>query len=209
MPRFQRRLSCDTGYSDGALFLYMPGATVTAGVSSLALAGATAFNFALSQILRTGLLDDLQEAFGGGSIGSGAFARANGDAAPPATFTTPASVSGAPPFTGLSQFTPTTSRPKGIQISSITPIVTATTALTSTFSLYQTLFVNGTAPATTTVVGPLTANVAISTDNVTPVSVPTPVWMTGLNAQYVLNWNITAGVGTIYGVKLGLTYNYN
>lgn len=208
MPRFQRPVFCDTGFADGTIFLYMPGATVSSGVSSLALSGATAFNFPLSQLLKTGLQDDLQEAFGGGAT-SQVFASARGQIAPPATYTTPAGASGSPPFTGITQLTPPTSRPKGLEIMSITPILTVTTAVTSTFTLNQTLFVNGVAPATTAFFGPLTANVPISTDNVTPVAVPTPAFMTGLNAQYVLNWNITAGVGTIYGVRLGITLNYN
>jgi hypothetical protein len=210
MPRFQRRLDCDSGYADGALFLYMPGATTTAGLSSLALTGAATYNFSLSELLRTGVLDDLQEAFGGGATSAGIFARANGSPSPPAVYTTPAGVSGSPPYAGISQLTPVTSaRPKGWEITSITPIVTVTTAITSTFNLYQTLFVNSIAAATTTIVGPLTANIGISTDNVTPVAVPTPVWMTGLNAQYVLTWAITAGAGTVYGVRLGIQYNYN
>jgi hypothetical protein len=209
MPRFQRRLNCDTGYPDGILFLYMPGATTTATLSSLALAGAVTFNITLDHLLlRSGLSDDLQEAFGGGAT-SQVFSGARGLPSPPAVFSTPAGVSGAPPFAGISQFTPVTAaRPKGIQITSITPIATATTAIVSTFTLNQVAFVNGVAPAVTALINALSAPVPISTDNVTPIAVPTPPWLNNLNAQYILNWTITAGVGTLYGIRLGVQFNY-
>jgi hypothetical protein len=209
MPRFQKRVNCDVGYPDGIIFLYMPGATNTATGSTLALSGATAFNIPLTPlILRSGLRDDLQEGFGGGAT-SQVFARANGDPAPPATFSTPAGVSGPPPFTGITQLTPVTvARPKGISITSITPIATVTTLVASTFTLNQVAFVNGVAPAVTAIINALSAPIPVSTDNVTPITIAAPVYLTNLNAQYILNWNITAGAGTLYGIRLGVQYNY-
>jgi hypothetical protein len=210
MPRFQKRLNCDAGYPDGILFLTMPGATNASTGSTLALAGATTFNIPLTPlILRSGLSDDLQEAFGGGAV-SAVFAGARGLPSPPAVFSTPAAVSGTPPFTGITQLTPqTAARLKGVQITSITPIATVTTAIVSTFTLNQVAFVNGVAPAVTALINALSAPIPISTDNVTPIAVATPPWLTNVNAQYILNWTITAGVGTLYGIRLGLNYNYN
>jgi hypothetical protein len=209
MPRFQKRLNCDAGYPDGIIFLTMPGATTIATQSTLALAGATAFNIPLTPlILRSGLSDDLQEGFGGGAV-AGVFAGARGLPSPPAVFSTPASASGTPPFTGITQLTPiTAARPKGIQITSITPIATVTTAIVSTFTLNQVAFVNGVAPAVTALINALSAPIPISTDNVTPIAVAAPVFLTNLNAQYILNWTITAGVGTLYGIRLGVQFNY-
>jgi len=171
-----------------------------------------------SLMFRTGMEDDLQEAFGGQktTFTTNDFPGARGLASPPNTFTTPAGVSGPPPFTGLSQFTPVTaSRPKGIQINSVTCFyeVGAVNTTLNTIAIYQTAFANGVAPAVTTILAAsnLTATHA-TTPYATTVALSSPAMLTTQNAAYSLEWKLTTGESTgtalIWGVQLNVSYNF-
>ncbi len=182
--------------------------------------GATAYvlDKSLSYILfRTGMQDDLQEAFGGGisQFSTTLPVGARGLASPPAIFTTPAGVSGPPGFPGITQLTPVTvARPKGIEILTVTPVyeIGGAAATLNTIAIYQTAFVNGVAPAVTTVMAPQALTLAAAANPyVTPVPVPTPGFLIGLNDLYSLEWKITTGAGgnaLLYGVVLAVNFNY-
>lgn len=221
MPRFQRRLDCDTGYVDAQLFINVqkfltasgaaPTATFpAAGRPAATIAAAVTFDIPLGEILRTGVSDDLQEAFGGGAV-AGVFAGARGNASPPAVFSTPAGVSGAPPFTGITQLTPVTvARPKGINITSVAPIFSPTAAVTSTIAVYATPFVSNAVPVTasllapTAVVGTIQANPRVAATQVLSGYIVTPL------TEVVIEWVISAATSaTIYGLVVGVTYNWN
>jgi hypothetical protein len=231
MPRFQKTVNCDIGYADGHIFvpfttgdvLVGSGATINrtaAGNWQLSLpTAATAYTIDawLSRLIfRSGLQDDLQEYFGGGGS-AGAFASARGLTSPSNAFSTPAGVSGPPPFTGVTQFTPVTSaRPKGIQINSISAWyqVGSANATVNTIALYQTVAANATAPAVTTVLAASNLTLtAAATPYLTTVSLSSPAYLNTLNAAFSLEWNVTTGASTgtasIWGVFLNVTYNYN
>jgi hypothetical protein len=226
MPRFQRRLSCDTGYPDGQIFIPVTptcviGATGTqtrsaAGHAYTVIpASSTAYvELDLTPIFRTGLQDDFQEIFGG-SGSAGSFASANGLAAPPATFSTPGSVSGAPPFTGISQLSQPTSRPKGVQINSLAAAYTVvgTAVTTNTLGLYKMVFANNTAPALSTLLAATSLATAVQTNPyLTTLSVSSPAYQTSQNANYILEWTITTPADStvnLYGVLANVTYNFN
>lgn len=218
MPRFQKRVSCDVGYPDGQIFTTIAKAitvsgTLTnafvAGRPAVTIAGAATLDFQIDQIFRTGLSDDLQEAFGGGATAQ-VFANAQGQLSPPAVFTTPASVSGTPPFTGLTQFAATASRPKGINITSVAPIFSPTAAVTSTIAVYVTPFAANVAPVTTAILAP---TAVVGTIQANPRVAATPVvsnYIITANTEVVVEWVISAATSaTLYGVVLGFTYNFN
>lgn len=220
MPRFQRRLNCDTGYPDGQTFINVqqfltasgaaPTPVFVTGRPAATVGAAVTFDIPLAAILRTGLSDDLQEAFGGGAT-AGVFAGARGLASPPAPFSTPAGVSGAPPFIGLSQLTPVTAaRPKGIQIVSVAPIFSPTAAVTSTIAVYTTPFVAAAAPVTTAILAP---TAVVGTILATPRTAATPVtssYIVTPNTEVVVEWVISAATSaTIYGMVVGVQFNFN
>lgn len=234
MPRTQKRWLADQGMPDGQPFMWLSAGDVYSGTG--ATTGYTASgNFQLSLptaaqayviakslnslLFRTGMQDDLQEFFGSAQTQFSATqsgGKAGGMASPPAAFSTPAGVSGPPPFTGISEFTPVTAaRPKGIQINSVTCVyeVGAVDASVNSIALYGTSFVNGVAPSVSTILAAtnLTKTHA-ATPYVTTVSLSTPAYLTGQNTEYSLEWKLTPGASTgtalIWGVFLGVTYNF-
>jgi len=229
MPRTQKRWLADQGMPDGQIFIQFGIGDVTSGTGAVwtrsgsGLLGLSLPTAATAYVLdkpssyvmgRTGMQDDLQEQFGHGT-GYATLTGAQGLASPPAIFTTPAGVSGPPPFTGLSQFTPVTSpRPKGLAINSISAVYTigGAAASVNTLGITQTVFANNTAPAVTTILATTNISTAVQAQPyVTKLTLNTP-YLTTLNAEYVLEWNLTTGAATgtafIYGLIFGVTFNY-
>jgi hypothetical protein len=136
-------------------------------------------------------------------------------------FTTPAGITGRPPFTGTSQLTPVTSpRPKGILFKSIYPVYTigSVNATLNTIGLTQATFANGAAVPTATNIIASAANglgtTFGATMNVTPIPVPSAgqIFRTSKFTEYVLQWALTTGAASgtalLYGVFLDVTYNF-
>lgn len=133
-------------------------------------------------------------------------------------FTTSAGVSGPPPFTGVTQFTPVTApRPKGILIRGFEVVYqVGTAALTSiSLGLSQTTYKNATALSITDILaagtnGLATANAA--TPYVIPVALVTPAYLTSDLTEYDLEIiAVTPSTSTfnLYGAFVYVTYNYN
>lgn len=233
MPRTQKRWQADQPFVDGQIFMSFGagdvlsgsgavGARSAAGKISLSLpTAATAYimDRALSfALFRTGMQDDLQEYLGGGVVSGspGTFASAQGLAAPPNTFTTPAGASGPPPFTGVTQFTTPSSRPKGLQINTVTPIYTigSANATVNHIAVYENLFTNGSAPTQNTVLASTNLTLTAATNPyVTAVTLASPAFITDVNNDVVVEWAITTGASTgtatVYGVVFGVSCNYN
>lgn len=138
-------------------------------------------------------------------------------------FTTPAGITGAPPYTAGSSappgnLTPVTSpRPKGLQIRQITPVylVAGAALTTNTIGLTKTAFVNNTANAVTNILSNAANGLQTATQAnpyATPIQIPTPAYQTTKGASYNIEWDVTtAGGGTarIYGVSVDVVFNYN
>ena len=134
-------------------------------------------------------------------------------------FTTPAGVSGRPPFTGVTQLVPVTApRPKGINISDVVlHYAVGVNNLTSiTAGLSQTLFVNGVAPAVTDILAPA-ANGLVVTAAALPYSTRLAVnsgWLTTDQAEYILEVEaVTPSTASsafyLSGASVHGTYNFN
>lgn len=133
-------------------------------------------------------------------------------------FTTPADVTGPPPYTGLTQFTPVTApRPKGILIRQIYPVYQfgVVNATTNTIGLTKTVFANATAPIVSNLLTNAANGLGVTfgaTPNVTPIQIPTPAYQITKYASYNIEWDIvTAATGTarIYGIFVDVGYNWN
>jgi hypothetical protein len=134
-------------------------------------------------------------------------------------FTTPASVTGLPPFTGITQLTPVTAvRPKGILIKQVTPryVVNTANPTTLTIGITETVYVHGTAPATT--VNTILTNAANGmpvafSANVNVVPIPIPVanqkWFMNRNSDITIEIDITNNGGTVdlLGIDLDVSFN--
>src|SRR5262249_982492 len=118
-------------------------------------------------------------------------------------FTTPAGVTGRPPFTGTTQLAPVTSRPKGILFKAIYPVyqIGAVNATLNPIGLFQTPFVHNAAlPAPTAIItsGSNGLGTTFGTNvNVTPIPVPIAgqVFRTTRFTEYVVSWAFTTGSG--------------
>jgi hypothetical protein len=134
-------------------------------------------------------------------------------------FTTPAGVTGRPPFTGITELTPVTApRPKGIKFKAMYPVYTigGAAATTNTIGLTQTTFANNGAPATTNIVAVAANGLSTATQAnpyLTPISVPSAaaIFRTIKFSDFVLEWDFTTGsggTGLLEGVFLDVSYNY-
>jgi hypothetical protein len=232
MSRTQKRWLQDQGMVDGVIPISVLGMTPTTGAlpvtfsSTLGLIGtptasaANVLQIPLDKLVyRSGMQDDLQEAFGA-SISTFTTTPppgARGQASPPATFTTPAGVSGPPPFTGVTQFTPVTAaRPKGIQINSVTfnYLITTNAATVNTVGVIDFVYANATAVVANTLLAAATNGMqtaAAATPYATTVPLTTPAYLTAQDHLPVITWAITPGAGgvSIYGVALNCTFNFN
>jgi hypothetical protein len=134
-------------------------------------------------------------------------------------FTTPAGVSGRPPFTGLSQLTPVTApRGKGIAITGVVvDYIVNTTAITvPTVGVYATQVVNGVAVSPTTLLTQATNGLATAAA-ATPYSIPValPVASQGFivtpNTFVSIEFDFTtASTGSVdvLGMAVGVNFNY-
>jgi hypothetical protein len=130
-------------------------------------------------------------------------------------FTTPAGVSGAPPYTGITQLTSVTApRPKGIAITSVSLIsqVVTTAATSQALALYRTVFNNGAAPVSTAI--PMTGtlvNTAATSPTITTFIVNTPAYQVNPFEELVVVYTPVTPSGStinVYGLNIGVTYNY-
>jgi hypothetical protein len=150
-------------------------------------------------------------------------AHASGAVISSAGFTTPAGVTGRPPFAGTTSLSPVVApRPKGLQINSLIfnyAVVNGSSALTTnTAGVTATQFVNGAAPTITTLL--TTAQNGLQTAAVgtagfvytTPVLISSPAFTVTPNTEVIVEWNVVtpaASTVAIYGVTANVTFNYN
>ena len=133
-------------------------------------------------------------------------------------FTTPAGVSGAPPFSGVSSLTPVTApRPKGLAIKGIYPVYAiAGAALTlNTIGITKTVFSPNAAPVVTNILADAANTLATATNAqpyITPINLATPAtYLITKYSQYSIEWDVTtAGGGTaqLFGVFIDMIFNY-
>lgn len=134
-------------------------------------------------------------------------------------FTSPASASGTPPFSGLSQLTPLTSpRPKGIKITSLTInyLVGTSNMASQTIGLAAATYVNGVAPTITTLIALAANNLPVAFGAtpyswVIPVPVANQVWLTSFNSIISLEFGFTTGTGgtvDVLGATIGCAFNF-
>jgi hypothetical protein len=132
-------------------------------------------------------------------------------------FTTPAGVSGPPPFTGVTQFTPVTApRPKGIRIKQINPryIINTTNATVNTIGMSLIKYTNNVVAPAATALLTNAANgmslVASANPYVTPIPIPVANqnYIIGQNSDVIIEWDITAGTTVdLLGVTLLCDFN--
>lgn len=213
----------DTAFTDGNVYVPITAAmdalgvattAVTGGVRNVLVAAGTAnfyIDLTAQMMMRLGINDYASEQFGGASG-----AAANFQNSPPATFTTPWSASGNPPFTGSSQLVPPTSRPKGFSILSMDFVyqTLGIAATANTIGLNKIQFVDNTVPISTVVIAQgangLTTAVQSTGPSVTNVLIPGASFLTTPDTRNTLTWNITATTAThIYGIWLNCAFNYN
>jgi hypothetical protein len=135
-------------------------------------------------------------------------------------FTTPAGVSGRPPYAGMSQLTPVTApRPKGISFKQIyiSYIVNTTAITVPTCAMYATTYAYGTAPVVTTLIASGTNGLQTAAST-TPYVIPVPVpvanqgYITLPNTFVTIEFDFTSGAsGTvdILGMEATCSFNYN
>jgi hypothetical protein len=134
-------------------------------------------------------------------------------------FTTPAGVTGRPPFTGTTEFTPVTSpRPKGVKIKQLAAVYSVSTAAgtLNQLTLTATQYIpNNTAIAQTTL---LAATGMPEATNAQPFVSPVTLAVANQNfivtpyTQLVLEWDFTTGTGgsaVLYGVYAKVDFNFN
>ena len=133
-------------------------------------------------------------------------------------FTTPAGVSGSPPYTGVTELTSVTSfRPKGIFIKQVTAryIINTTNITVNTIGITAVPYTNNVAvPAATTILTNAAnglATTASANPYVTPIPIPVAnqLWLTGRNTSYVIEWDITAAAsGSVDVIALDVDVNF-
>lgn len=135
-------------------------------------------------------------------------------------FTTPASVSGRPPFTGSSQLTPVTSfRPKGIQPTflQIAYLITGANLTVPTVGMFAVQYQNLVAPTVTTLIAQATNNLQTATNAQAYVTtVPVPIanrsFITSPSTAISIELDANVGAATtldIVGMWVGCTFNYD
>lgn len=213
----------DSALPDGQIFQKVP-SSVSAGAvvynrDGLGLINVTAaasqtvtMQFIPDKILRFGMQDDEQQAFGSAS-GTGQ----QGLPTPPNTFATNLQQSGRPPFTIAQNQVVPTNRPKGIGVLSVTPIYTVSTlALTSvSIGVTKTVFANGVAPAVTALLaaganGQPTATSAHP--NAVASALTTTSLITDVNAELIAELTLVlpaTSTAVIYGLVWNVQFNYN
>lgn len=134
-------------------------------------------------------------------------------------FTTPAGVTGPPPFTGTTQFTPVTApRPKGIGIKAIYPVyaIAGASLTLNTIGLTKTVFTPGnTAPVVTSLLADAANGLGTATNAqpyLTPINFATPVpYQVSKYSEYSIEWDVTTAAGgsvQLFGIFIDVAYNY-
>lgn len=242
MPRTQTSWLQDTGLFDARIpfwcerFLNPAGTAPVfnfSGTEGISLTVDAASSYIIvfdGEVFRSGLQDDLQQQFGSGGVNpstglSTPLLGAQGLASPPAQFTTPAGVSGAPPFPGISQLSPVVvPRPKGIEITSITFVfsVAGSAATNNSTGINEYVYAfpptNGSLSAVPVLKNPSLANGGGLPTAVTPAGQVTsanlamlnPLYITDPVSQYWLQWFVTPGTTMqLFGVVFNCTFNFN
>jgi hypothetical protein len=134
-------------------------------------------------------------------------------------FTTPAGVSGSPPYAGVTEFVPVTApRPKGIRIKQITPryIVNTTAATANTIGVSLIQYRNNVVAPTATVLLTNAANglgtAASANPYVTPIPIPSANqnFIIGQDSDVIIEWDVTAGTTIdLLGINVLCDVNYN
>jgi hypothetical protein len=134
-------------------------------------------------------------------------------------FTTPAGVSGSPPYTGVSSLTPVTAaRPKGIMIKQITPryIINTTAATGNTIGVSLIQYTNNVvAPAATALLTNAAnglATAASANPYVTPIPIPVANqnFLINQDSDVTIEWDVTAGTSIdLLGITVICSVNYN
>lgn len=133
-------------------------------------------------------------------------------------FTTPADVTGPPPYAGTTQFTPVTApRPKGIYIKELYPVyaISGAAATLNTISLTKCQYAPGAANVITSLLTSGANGLATATNAnpyVTPIQIPSPAFQVSKYASYAVEWDISTGSGgaaNIYGIFVDIAYNWN
>lgn len=214
----------DSALPDGQIFQNAPSATVSSGAvvynrDGLGLINVTAvasqtvtMQFILKELLRYGMQDDEQQAFGSAS-GTGQ----QGLATPPNTFATNLQQSGRPPYTIAQNQVVPTNRPKGIGVLSVTPIYTVSTlALTSvSIGVTKTVFANGVAPAVTALLAAGANGQPVATSaqpNAVASALTTTSLITDVNAELIAELTLVlpaTSTAKIYGLVWNVQFNYN
>jgi hypothetical protein len=135
-------------------------------------------------------------------------------------FTTPAGVTGRPPFSGMSQLTPVTvPRTKGLKFKQLNVVYIVNTAVATAMTVGMTAisYVNGVAPVATTLI-PNAANGLATAFAATPYVIPVPVptanqgYIITPNTAVVVEFDFTTGAGAtvdVLGFWLIGDANYN
>ncbi len=134
-------------------------------------------------------------------------------------FTTPAGVTGAPPYTGVNSLVPVTApRPKGLAVRAIYPVysVAGAALTTNTIGLTKTVFANITAPTVTSLITNGANGLATATNAqpyITPINLAVPAVMQVTKfAEFVIEWDVTTasgGTAELFGVFIDFDFNYN
>lgn len=214
----------DSALPDGQVFQTASSGIVTAGAvvvnrDGLGLYNVTAaasqtvtMGFNLGHILRFGMQDDEQNAFGSAS-GTGQ----QGLPTPPNTFATNLQQSGRPPFTQAQNLVVPTNRPKGIGILSVTPIYTISTLAATSVSIgvTKTVFANGIAPSVTALLAAAANGQPTATSaqpNAVTSAITTQSLITDVNAEVIAELTLVlpaTSTAKIYGMRWAVQFNYN
>jgi hypothetical protein len=214
----------DTALPDGQIFQTASSGIVTAGTVAINRDGLGLYNvtaaasqtvtmgFNLGHILRFGMQDDEQQAFGSAS-GTGQ----QGLPTPPNTFATNLQQSGRPPFTIAQNQVVPANRPKGIGVLSVTPIYTVSTLAATSVSIgvTKTVFANGVAPAVTALLAAAANGQPIATSaqpNAVASALTTVTPIIDVNAEIIAEFSLVlpaTSTAKIYGMRWSVQFNYN
>lgn len=215
----------DSAFVDGQIFVPITAAFTAAGATvlsrsakgliqgALAAAQTVTLDFPLPNLLRTGLQDDEQQAFGSAS-GTGQQGLLVNETN---KFATNWQQSGRPPYTQAQNQVVPTSRPKGMAITSLTPIYKVSTlALTSvSLGLTKTVFANGVAPVVTDLLAAGTNGQPVATSaqpNAISSAVTTTSMITDAFAEIIAELTLVlpaTSTAIVYGMLFGVSFNFN
>lgn len=133
-------------------------------------------------------------------------------------FTTPAGVTGRPPFAGVNSLIPVTSpRPKGIEFKELYPwyLVSGAALTLNTIGITKTVAANNAANVVTNILANAANNLQTATQTnpyLTPIQIASPAYQVTKYASYNIEWDVTTaggGAARIYGAYLDVAFNFN